>query len=551
MPGKSWYWDIRRTPNALSFLKDALHDYSGLIIFANASFDIRMLDHVGVIVPVEQSDDVIIRASCIDEHLPVYSLDYLCKKYLGKQKISIARGQLADLPIGEVTDYAKTDAELTLELHGYQEIEIDRQGIRQVVDFERKCMPAFIRAEQRGIRVDLKYTERAADSLTPLVDKLQGQLGEDFNVNSSPQVKSIFNPRQRRDGGWETDKGEPIGTTPKGAPSLKAEYLRELTDPRAKTIIDLRSLLKTRDTFLRKHVLEHAIGDRVYPTINQSKMGDHGTGTGRLSMSNPAMQQIPSRNKQVAGIVKPCFLPDEGMTWVATDMASFEVRVFAHLVNEPSVIQAYKDNPDLDFHQWVGDITGLVRNAEYSGQPNAKQLNLSMIFNSGNGAIAEKMGMSFEWTSFTARDGEVVRYRKAGVEAMAVIDKYHARLPGVKKLASRAEELAKDTGYVKTFTGRRLRFPHGWKTYKASGLLIQATSADINKENWMMIEEELEGVGHMIVNTHDDYNLSLPEEWEPHFRRVQERIQRSRLRVPLILELSGAGENWWKAIRNH
>ena len=158
------------------------------------------------------------------------------------------------------------------------------------------------------------------------------------------------------------------------------------------------------------------------------------------------------------------------------------------------------------------------------------------------------MGMPFEWTSFTNNAGEKIVYRKAGPEAMEVITRYHSKVRGVKDLADKCTDLAKNSGYVFTYTGRRLRFPRGYKVYKASGLLIQATSADLNKENWMMIDEELEGVGHMIVNTHDDYNLSLPEDWEPHFRRVQERIQVPRLRVPLLLGLSGAGANWWQAI---
>jgi len=266
-------------------------------------------------------------------------------------------------------------------------------------------------------------------------------------------------------------------------------------------------------------------------------------------MSNPAMQQIPSRNKEIAAIVKPCFLPEEGHVWVAADMASFEVRVFAHLVNNRDIITAYDADPELDLHQYVADISGLVRNAQYSGQANAKQMNLSMIFNSGNGAIAAKMGMPFEWTSFTNSAGEVITYRKAGEEAMEVIARYHQRITGVKDLAERAKRVAENRGFVHTYTGRRLRFPRKYRTYKASGLLIQATAADLNKENWKIIDEELDGVGHMIVNTHDDYNLSLPEDdWSPHFKRVRERIQRPRLRVPLILEHSGTGDNWWTAI---
>ena len=377
--GSDYFYDLREHPKALEWLQDELDVFRGRSIFANCSFDVRMLDSVGVTVPIERADDVIIRASCIDEHLPNYSLDYLCKRYIGRGKIVIDKDNLSELPREEVEAYAALDARLTLELWEWQEDEIERQGIRDVVDFERRCMPSFIRAELRGIRVDLNYTEQAADKLTPYIKRLQKKLGG-INVNSAPQVKKLFSPREIAPGVWTTDAGERIGTTPKGAPSLKADYLRELSDPRAKDIIELRSLLKTRDTFLRKHVLEHAVGDRVYPNINQTKNETHGTGTGRLSMSNPAMQQIPSRNKEIAAIVKPCFLPDEGQVWVAADMASFEVRVFAHLVNNKKVIQAYQRNPELDFHGYVSDITGLVRNAEYSGQANAKQLNLSMIF---------------------------------------------------------------------------------------------------------------------------------------------------------------------------
>src|SRR5690606_23877423 len=160
-------------------------------------------------------------------------------------------------------------------------------------------------------------------------------------------------------------------------------------------------------------------------------------------------------------------------------------RVFAHLVNNQKILDHYAENPEADFHRMTADLTGLPRDATYSGQANAKQLNLSMIFNSGNGAIAEKMGMPFTYDSFTKGD-KTFTYRKAGPEAMAVIEAYHRALPGVKELALRARRKAETFGYVQTQFGRRLRFPRGEKTYKASGLAIQATAADINKMNWLL-----------------------------------------------------------------
>jgi DNA polymerase I-like protein with 3'-5' exonuclease and polymerase domains len=578
-PNNGWdcYYDIRQTPKAVDWLNDQMLMYNGTVISHNASFDYRMSLASGIYLPLEQMDDTVIRACLIDEHLPAYDLDSLAWRYLRARKDkdlykdlasmfgglptrNVQMRRVADAPVDLIGGYARTDARLALGLWQFQEDEIRRQdkdrikvGLRNIVDFERSLMPTFIRAEMRGIRVDVDAAERAMDALTIQINEAQARLdaiaGWNVNVNSSPQIRKLLDPWQDTGGTWYV--GEvPVASTGSGGPSLAAPVLRELGGEEPRLVLDIRSMLKTRDTFLAKHVLEHAHGGRVYPTINQSKGEDGGTGTGRLSYTNPAMQQIPSRNKKVAAIVKPVFLPDEGMVWVDADMDGFEVRVFAHLVKNPAVIRAYEDNPGLDFHQFVADITGLPRNAAYSGQANAKQLNLSMIFNSGNGAIAEKMGMPWGWDTFVGEDGSVVKYKKAGPEAMEVINLYHSRLRGVKDLAEDCKSVAESRGYIHTSLGRRIRFPNGWKTYKASGLLIQSTAADINKENWKIIEEELDGVGHMILNTHDSYSMSMPEDWEPRMNRIKSRIEQpGRLRVPLILDVSGAGPNWWEAVK--
>jgi len=242
--------------------------------------------------------------------------------------------------------------------------------------------------------------------------------------------------------------------------------------------------------------------------------------------------------------------------WVDCDQNSFEVRTFADLVGNEEILEIYRKNPLTDFHQMVADMTHLVRNAEYSGQPNAKQLNLSMIFNSGNGAIAEKMGMPFTHDSFIPRgktEDDRIHYKKPGVEAMRIIDNYHRRLPGVRELAERCKNEALDMGYVETYNGRRLRFPRGFKAYKASGLLIQATAADWNKENWGLIGKALIGSdGRLLLNTHDSYGLSLEEgTWEADFKAVKHEIEsKQRSKVPLILDFKGKGINWHDALMN-
>ncbi len=577
-PKEDFYVDIREYPKAVTWLNDQVHTYTGTIVCHNASFDYRMSAATGIHLPIEQLDDTVIRAVQINEHYTSYGLDALSKRYLGEGKYGGIYHDLANLfggratknvqmsnlhraPSEIVAPYAKIDTRRTLDLWDLQEKLIRRQGIEQICEFERSKMPLFIETEMCGIRVDIDYAERAMAQMTPQIDKAQRRLNHladmELNVNSSPQVKSMFEPR-KIDGVWHTNSGIAMPSTPGGSASCNAEFLREIDhlDERAGLILQIRSDLKTRDTFLGQHVLEHSHRGRVYPNINQSKGEDGGTGTGRLSYTGPALQQIPSRRKAIAAIVKPCFLPDEGQVWVDCDQNSFEVRTFAHLVNNPEIIEIYRKNPLTDFHQMVGDLTNLVRNAQYSGQPNAKQLNLSMIFNSGNGAIAEKMGMPYTHDSFVPRgkgESDRIHYKRAGIEAERVICAYHKRLPGIKELAALCKDLALSQGYIETSNGRRLRFPRGYKAYKASGLLIQATAADWNKENWQLIYGALDGTdGRLLLNTHDSYGLSLNEDtWECDYKGVKHAIEsKERSKVPLILDFKGKGINWHDALMN-
>ena len=567
--GPKGYIDLRCDDPA-PFL-DLVSNTDCPLVAHNVAFDFRMLAAAGYTMPIERLDDTVIRATLINEHEYDYTLDALAKKYLGEEKDSSIYEAMAELfggratrsaqihriamaPREVVAPYAIKDAELVERLWQKQREMIWRDGLSRIVDFERGLMPTIIRTEMRGIRVDIEQAHRTKDELTKIITNQSNQLfqlvGKTFNINSPKEVGDIFKPSKNAHGQWVTTDGHVVPATPGGKPSFSADALREINSPVSRAIIELRSLEKTRDTFIAGHVIGNEVGGRVYPSIHQTKGEDGGTGTGRFSYSGPAMQQIPSRNLAVASVVKPIFLPEEGHVWVDADKHSFEVRVFAHLVNNREVLEQYRNNPEADFHQMVADMTGLPRSAKFSGQANAKQLNLSMIFNSGNGAIAEKMGMPFTWDSFRKGEEEF-RYKKAGPEAMAVIEAYHERLPGIRELATKAKKLAEAYGYVETHFGRRLRFPGKRATYKASGLAIQATAADINKNNWPLIENALGGNGHLILNTHDSYSMSMPKEtWEKQWLDVKNSIESSYpwFRVPLILELSGAGPNWWMAL---
>lgn len=582
-------YDLRRDmgghPEEARIMARQLMDYQGTIICHYASFDYRMSHAAGVKLRLENMDCTSVRASLLDEHRNSYSLDDLCwdclherkagddmykemaKRFGGPATRKAQIGSLWRAPWNIIEPYVKHDSWLALRLWMWQEGEIERQdkyfptkSVRDIVDFERGLMPHFIAMEMHGIRVDEEAAHRAVDDMNLEVNgnfaALRELIGRDININSSAQVRDVFKPVFDDDvGSWQIGNTY-IGATGKGQPSLAADQLRALAaagDRRAELIHKTRSLIKTRDTFLQGHILGHMVGDRVYPHINQVKGEDGGTGTGRLSYTGPALQQIPSRDKATAAIVKPIFLPDEGHEWFDVDANSFEVRIFAHLVArfDPRIIKTYKDNPNTDFHQWVADETGLPRTASYNGQPNAKQLNLSMIFNAGSGNTAMQMGLPYTWDEFEGDDGSLVRYAVGGDEVMEVINKYHDQFPGVRQLQQRAREVARERGFVHTHQGRRIRFPRGWYAYKASGLLIQATAADYNKENVSIIRNGLARFGgNLLLNTHDSYSMSLPKgEARYIWAEIQPLLEeRGRANVPLIMDVNGLGANWWGAL---
>lgn len=565
---KAQYIDVREQ-DVRRFI-DVLFSTRCPIVCHNASYDYKMLRNMGVRLPLERLDDTVIRATLIDEHEPNYSLDALAYKHLERKKeteiyqrmaelfggrptrhAQIAR--IAEAPSEIVAPYARQDAELTHDLWQWQQAEIEHQGIEQIIAFERALMPFVIQAECHGIRVDVEAAERAIAHLTGRIDqnltRLYTLAGEQFNIDSPKQVRAIYEPQRNAEGLWVTAKGILLPVTPKGEPSFSGDALRSINDDLSLGILETRQLIKTRDTFLKGHVLRNAIGGRVYPRINQTKGEDGGTGTGRFSYTEPALQQIPSRTEGAAQVLKSIFLPDEGHIWLDADMQSFEVRTFIHLSRNKTLIQAFLDNPFLDFHQHVGDLMEIPRKAHHAGEVNAKTINLSLLYGSGEGAIADDLGLPWEWATFK-QHGRMIRYRKAGKEAKELLEKYHALIPGVRQFNRRATAKAEKYGYVETEHGRRLRFPHGFGTHKAAALISQATAADINKMNWRLIDEALDGEGRMLLNTHDSYGLSVPENWQPIWERVKRAVENGHpwMRVPLVLELSGLGVNWWNAI---
>jgi DNA polymerase I-like protein with 3'-5' exonuclease and polymerase domains len=307
--------------------------------------------------------------------------------------------------------------------------------------------------------------------------------------------------------------------------------------------------------------------NKVYPHINQTK-GDEGfgTGTGRLSYNAPALQQIPSRDREIAAIVRPMFLPDAGQEWVYGDLDQHEFRVFAHYTRDEAILEMYREDPDTDFHQLVADITGLPRSAKRAGEANAKQVNLGIVFSMGAGLLAKQMGLPYteEMVSFGSREPRLLL--KAGPETLKVLNTYHSKIPGVKKVIESASSIAKSRGYVKTLFERHIRFPQRDFAYKAAGLVYQGTSADLNKYNIISLCDLLEGTNsRFLLNIHDEYSMSVdPMDLKNGLIEEAKQLIQVRkpftyqgacgyqedaleLRVPIRIDFK-KGATWWGAI---
>lgn len=577
--GTDVYFDIRRQPEGLAWLRK---QRPKKVVNHNMKFDLHMLWSVGVKWDPSVCECTMVRASLIDEHLKSYSLDNLAKKYLKASKVDDIYEKLAEEfggPVNRKTQiknlhradpqlvakYAKTDTRLAMRLWEWQEDEIKRQGLRSIVDFEQRLFPAVFDMERRGVRVDVAKAVESSGKLTIEIERTRKQLNEEagFNCNPNPSgdIHKLFKPTQRKDGVWVACDGTELPSTPAGKASINTEALRNMKHPAAAMIVKIRKWLRCRDTFLKGHVLGHQYEGILHPNINQVKGDMGGTGTGRFSYTQPALQQIPARDKDIAAIMRPIFIPDEGSLWGCWDYEQFEFRMFSHYVDDPGIIKMYRDNPKVDYHQMVADLTGLPRNAPVSGGPNAKQLNLSMIYDMGEASIARTLDLPLddELHTFTGKDGKQVSYYKAGPEAKRIIEQYHAAIPGVRALYDKVKSVGKMRGYVRSIAGRHMRYPNGYGLNKAKAILCQGSSADCMKQKIVEIYDYFQSEEpecRMYLSVHDEINLGIPKH-HPRLlkvirdvRNILETFDGKRcpiaLKVPIKTDF-GIGYNWAEA----
>ena len=519
-------------------------------IFHNASYDVGWLRWWGVEVK-GKIIDTMIAAPLIDENRLRYSLNELGKDYLKETKSEgllyeaarewgvNAKSEMYKLPAMYVGPYAEQDADLTLRLWNHFKVELIKQELSSIFDLETRLFPCLLDMKTKGVRVDLDKAEKIKKDLQKKEDFLLFQIkkdtGVDVDIWAAVSVAKAFD-----------QQGIRYERTPKSdQPKFDKNFLSTHKHPLAKMVVQAREFNKARTTFIDT-ILTHQHHGRIHADINQMRSDTGGTVTGRFSYSNPNLQQIPARNKDIGPLIRSIFVPDEGCRWGSFDYSQQEPRVLVHfaaltgggLKGADEVIESYKTE-DPDFHQAVADMAGIDRRT-------AKTINLGMMYGMGKGKLASELGLGKEDTE-------------------DLFAKFHANVPFVKQLMEQATRKADHIGYLRTLLGRRCRFDlweprafgihkalplweaekeygrdlkRAW-TYKALNRLIQGSSADMTKKAMVDLYEE--GIiAHIQV--HDELNCSIDSDREKN--KIKEVMENTvELKVPLKVDAE-IGPSW-------
>lgn len=571
-----WYWDIREHPKVLMWLRDILPGKE--VIAHNAQFEYQCTRTLGIDPRSIDWRCTMVTECLIYEHQFSYKLDAVAayrgvestkeadlaaiQAHMGWSSRSETLSRLREAPSELVGRYGGGDARLCFDIWRSQQAEIESQDLHNVVDLEMRLLPVLCDMSWGGIRVDLEAAHAAIPKLdqkefdtAAAIREMVGCADASTFVNSPKQMREFFQPEPISKFQWRLIDGTMVGPTKGGkGPSLGQDALRTMQHPVAKKIIELRKTIKLRDTFIRGHVIGSADPQGyVHTQFNQTRNDeDAGTVTGRLSAVDPALQQITKRDKENAAILRAMFLPDDGDEWLCEDYSQVDFRAAAHLINDPNVIAAYKQDPSLDYHQIVSDMTDIPRNPPYAGAPNTKQINLGLAFGAGAGKLAFMMGMDYEVSEYKNRMAYL-----PGTQAKKIFDLYHSKLPGVKSFMKHAESVAKAKGFVKTLTGRRLRYFSTGGQHRAAGHLYQAYAADLHKIGLIRTDAIIRSEklpARLNMSCHDEIGVSTARD-----EKIASIIKREytdfsidsptawiKMRVPIEAS-SDFGINWYEA----
>lgn len=515
-------------------------------LFANAPYDLGWLKREGI-VPYNLPSDVQVMMTLLDEHRFTYALDALGRDLLDRHKDEtllttameqalatiglkqrIVKQNLWRLPGRYAGPYGEQDARLTFDIHKLLLPRISEEKLDQVYSLEQHMTPIAVDMRWNGVRVDFDKAEQVR---TLLQDK------ENAIIEAIKQRTGVLVDAWDKTAIVRALKTEGIvpPQTAKGQDSVTKQWLAELDHPLAKEIMQLRIYNKSRTTFIDGHVLGHAVDGRIHCQFHQLRSEDeegtgHGAITGRWSSSDPNLQQLPKRVKEILYLIRTLFLPEEGQKWASLDYSSQEPRLtlhFAALTNQrgaEKAVQQYKDNPRIDYHQMVADLCRITRD-------NAKPINLGITYGMGGAKLCRELGLPTAWCLVEqSRNGrtiwtdvenldEVPANKRhllkevAGKEGKEILHKYHQGVPFIKGLMNLAMQRGEARGFVSTILGRRCHFESHPRTneylelHAALNKIIQGSAADQTKLAMQILYYE-KGVTPLIT-LHDELGLSV------------------------------------------
>ena len=508
----------------------------------NIKYDIEVLSHYGVGVRGRMFDTMI--AHYLLQPELRHNMDYMAEVYLNYKTIHIEeligpkgkqQANMRDLPPGEIYEYAAEDADITLRLKNVLEPKLKEVNAERLFwDIEMPLVNVLADMELTGVRLDTKALQETSQGLGKRLEELEQriyqQAGHSFNIASPKQVGDVlFDEMKLVEKPRKTKKGQFV---------TSEEVLQQLRGkaPIVADILDYRGLRKLLSTYIEAlPKLVNPKTGHIHTSFNQTI-----TATGRLSSSDPNLQNIPVRDDDGKEI-RRCFIPEEGCLFFSADYSQIELRIMAHLSGDENMIASFNGGHDIHaataariWHKQIEEVTADERKK-------AKQANFGIIYGITTFGLAQRMNISNN-------------------EAKSLIDGYFATFPKVHEFMERAKESAREKGYAETLYHRRRYLPdinsqnatvRGFAERNAINAPIQGSEADIIKVAMIRIHDRFrrEGIrSKMILQVHDELNFSvLPEEKELVERVVIEEMQGAcQLSVPLTAD-AGWGNNWLEA----
>jgi DNA-directed DNA polymerase len=543
--GTAWYVAVSRETEAAQTMVDIFRPFfehpSIEKVGQNLKYDLLVLSHYGVEVAGPLFDTML--AHYVVQPEQRHNMDLLAEKYLHYRTIPIealigsgrTQRNMADLTPKDIVDYACEDADVTLRLYPILKEEMEKYEVTSVfTHIEMPLLPVLARMERNGVRLDTAALEETGRNFTERMQQLETDIyelaGHEFTITSPKQVGAVLFD--------ELQISAKVKKTKTGQYSTSEEVLETLRDkhPIVEKILQHRALKKLLSTYVEAlPKLIHPQTGHIHTSFNQAV-----TATGRLSSSNPNLQNIPVRGEDGREI-RRAFVPEEGEVFFSADYSQIELRIMAHLSEDEHMVADFNSGLDIHAATAARIFHKPVEEVDRDERRKAKTANFGIIYGISAFGLSERMGVSRG-------------------EAKELIENYFATYPKVREYMNKSIERAKQTGYITTQFGRRRYLAdinagnatvRGYAERNAVNAPIQGTAADIIKLAMVAIdrrlrEEKLQT--RMILQVHDELNFSVPPtELEQVRHLVVEEMERAfQMRVPLVAEC-GEGTNWLEA----